>query len=278
MTTLSISIVTFNSDDDVLATTLEHLVASVHQAVVSGIVSHAELTLVDNASRRRPAASVTQSLQSETAQYLQHHMIYNETNTGFGQAHNQVMLKTACDYHLVLNPDAYLAADYLSAGLNFLASHPGTVMVVPGGTDGQGNPAFLCKRYPGIVVLARRGLRSLLRPLWPSTQADRMTSMALYQYEDKDPADVWAVELASGCCMLARSSGFKAIGGFNPDYLAYFEDFDLSIRIKTEGEITYMPNLHLVHLGGHAARKGLDHILMFVRSAFRFFGTHGWRW
>jgi hypothetical protein len=36
--------------------------------------------------------------------------------------------------------------------------------------------------------------------------------------------------------------------------------------------------MKIVHGGGYAARKGFSHVRMFVRSAIRFFATHGWRW
>jgi len=34
----------------------------------------------------------------------------------------------------------------------------------------------------------------------------------------------------------------------------------------------------VVHHGGGAARKGWSHRRLFVRGAWRFFTTHGWRW
>jgi len=86
------------------------------------------------------------------------------------------------------------------------------------------------------------------------------------------------VEIASGCCMLVRSSALKAVGGFDQDFFLYFEDFDLSLRLQREGELLFDPAMQAVHHGGYAASKGLAHIRWFVRSGIRFFRLHGWRW
>jgi GT2 family glycosyltransferase len=77
--------------------------------------------------------------------------------------------------------------------------------------------------------------------------------------------------------MLCRTAALKAVSGFDEGYFLYFEDFDLSLRIAKIGELAYVPAMRIKHAGGHAARKGRAHIGMFVRSAMRFFNTHGWR-
>jgi len=69
-----------------------------------------------------------------------------------------------------------------------------------------------------------------------------------------------------------------AIGGFADAFFLYFEDFDLSLRAAAAGRLAYVPSVRIVHHGGHAARKGLRHVFLFVGSAMTFFGRHGWRW
>ena len=44
-----------------------------------------------------------------------------------------------------------------------------------------------------------------------------------------------------------------------------------------EASVAYVPGARIVHHGGEAAAKGLRHIAWFVRSAWRFFATHGWK-
>ncbi len=45
-----------------------------------------------------------------------------------------------------------------------------------------------------------------------------------------------AIDYGSGAALLIRRSAFEAVGGFDPIYEpAYFEDVDLSFRLKLAG-------------------------------------------
>jgi GT2 family glycosyltransferase len=77
--------------------------------------------------------------------------------------------------------------------------------------------------------------------------------------------------------MVIRGDALRQVGGFDDRYFMYFEDFDLSMRLRELGRVVYAPRVSVVHHGGYAARKGLRHVLYFMRSGIRFFGQHGWR-
>jgi GT2 family glycosyltransferase len=77
--------------------------------------------------------------------------------------------------------------------------------------------------------------------------------------------------------MVLRTALFRRIGGFDPRFFLYFEDYDLSLRVGREAAVAYVPSVRIVHHGGEAARKGRRHVAWFVRSAWRFFATHGWK-
>ena len=89
---------------------------------------------------------------------------------------------------------------------------------------------------------------------------------------------VWDPPLVSGACMLFRTAVLREAGGFDPRFFLYFEDYDLSLRVARKTRIAYVPAVKVVHHGGHAARKGLRHIGLFVRGAATFFRLHGWKW
>jgi GT2 family glycosyltransferase len=57
----------------------------------------------------------------------------------------------------------------------------------------------------------------------------------------------------------------------------YFEDFDLSLRLGRIADIAYVPQVHITHSGGGAAKKGWTHRRLFMRSALTFFRDHGWK-
>ena len=65
--------------------------------------------------------------------------------------------------------------------------------------------------------------------------------------------------------------------GFDSGFFLCFEDFDISLRASRISRIAYFPDTKFIHHGGHAARKGWRHIVMFGRSAATFVNQHGWR-
>jgi GT2 family glycosyltransferase len=131
---------------------------------------------------------------------------------------------------------------------------------------------YLCKRYPSVWVLFLRGFApAFMRRRFAATVSD---------YEMRDVIGetfVGNIPLASGCFMLARTALLERVGGFDPGFFMYFEDYDLSLRVGRESQVAYVPRARIVHHGGDAARKGPRHIAWFVRSAWRFFTRHGWR-
>lgn len=187
--------------------------------------------------------------------------------------HNLAMERAANPYHLILNPDIDLAPDALVQALNFLDAHAEAGLLTPWIGDGEGSQQYLCRRYPTLLDLFARGFlpASLRRPL----------SRRLMRYEMRDLIGgedvVWDPPIVSGCFMLFRSDVLKQLGGFDPRYFLYFEDYDLSLRTHNVARVAYVPSVHVIHHGGGASRKGFAHIRMFAASAIKFYNRFGWR-
>lgn len=270
--TVSIALVTYAPDLKVLATTLERLGSALRHARQRGLLSEARLTLVDNG----PGPGWRESLQEllEAAHLpASVEVLSGQGNIGYGAAHNLALHRGDGAVHLILNPDVWVEEDALSAGLAFLAAHPEAGLIAPAAWDGQGRRHYLCKRYPTVFDLALRGFA----PAW--LRCRLQTRLARYElHEQASDAVLWDPPIASGCFMLCRRAALEQVGGFRPDYFLYFEDFDLSLRLAAVTRLVYAPQVRIMHLGGHAARKGLRHIALFLRAAARFFHRHGWRW
>ncbi len=103
--------------------------------------------------------------------------------------------------------------------------------------------------------------------------------LAVYEMHDVELAETPVeVPLASGCCMLLHAAAWRQAGGFDRRYFLYFEDFDLSLRLARLGRVYCLPQMTIRHFGGGSAAKGWRHRCWFLRSAMRFFNSHGWRW
>jgi GT2 family glycosyltransferase len=272
---LGASVVTFAPEARMLQRTLESFAASAQQARTAGVLGQTVLTLIDNGPGEADLRCVAAAREALVARFpeIRCELRSGHGNVGYGAGHNLAIMRSTLDFHLVLNPDVLTDAGAMAAALHFMASQPRAVLVAPRVDDEAGRLQYLCKRYPTPLVLALRGFAPrMLR---------RAFAAALDRYEMHDviggSAVVADVPIASGAFMFCRTAALRAVGGFDPGFFLYFEDFDLSLRLAREGGLYYVPEVRVTHFGGHAARKGGTHIRMFAASALRFFRKHGWR-
>jgi GT2 family glycosyltransferase len=271
---LSVSIVLYNSPIELLLRTLDSLAQSVAHASRFRSIPRIDVHIIDNSQEVGIRDEAQSALASCSAgELLNLHYIESCENHGFGAGHNKVLDSLDSTYHLILNPDAELGEETVEAGVACMLDEPGTVLLSPQVWSDDGHQEFLCKRYPSVLVL-------LLRAFAPRF-VRRIFRRRLHHYEMRDacagdlPSDVL---LASGCFMLVSTAALQEVGGFDERYFLYFEDFDLSLKLGGKGRKVYNPSMKIVHHGGYAARKGMLHVKLFVRSGVQFFRSHGWRW
>jgi GT2 family glycosyltransferase len=275
---MSVSIVTYKPDRALLTRTLSSLVAAFKEGVRQDrAVSILQVVLVDNSSDLLP----TDYAVLEGLEWLEFTVLSGHGNVGYGRGHNLALDHIASDYHLILNPDVELALDTLSTGLKFLSIHDDIGLATPLVRRDDGGVEYLCRRYPTVLTLAARGFSpSFIRRLF-------VGRFAKYEFRDRignagelldNTQESFEPTIVSGCFMLYKTSILKQLGGFDPRYFLYFEDYDLSLRTGQISRISYVPAMRIVHSGGGAARKGGAHVKMFVVSAFRFFSRFGWKW
>ena len=274
---LQISIVTYLPDLPLFTRTLDTLAIAVDAAQQAAVLRTVHLALIDNSGDRGIAERVSELGRVRFADTRVHVMyLHGHANIGFGAAHNLVLHGTGADYHLVLNPDAELAPDALVNAIRWLDAHPEVGALAPAVSDGDGNPQYLCKRYPAVFDL-------MLRAFMPGF-VQRLFSQRLARYEMRDivdahpPRDAVGVPVMSGACLIARRDAIDRTGGFDPRFFLYFEDYDWAVRLRAVTETAFVPSVGVVHHGGRAAQKGLRHIYWFCASGVRFYTKHGWKW
>jgi GT2 family glycosyltransferase len=274
---LQISIVTYRPDMKLLERCLRKLALAIAAGREAGAMRTVPLALIDNSEDKSVADAVIR-LGKARFQDTGVHVTYlhGHANIGYGAAHNLVLHGTGSDYHLVLNPDVELAPDALANGVRWLDGHPDVGALAPFARDGAGKRVYLCKRYPAILDLFLRGFAPALMR--------RVFKRRLERYEMRDivatepPKDVIGIPALSGAFMLVRRDAIDRTGGFDPRFFLYFEDFDWSVRLNLITKTAYVPSVQIGHHGGHASRKGLRHVVWFVRSGWRFYRLHGWKW
>ncbi len=270
---LSVSIVTYRPDIELLAQTIGALAAAIVEAERSLLLSGVSVALIDNTGPRESMNAIRHAVGTALAEAAAEvDYRHGQGNVGYGRAHNLALLASRSDFHLVLNPDVIVDRFALVEAIRFMRARGDVVLLAPAVSGPDGTPQFLAKRFPALLDLALRGFA-------PAFVRERFrTRLDRYELRDRvgdRPLD--DVEVASGCCMFLRREAAKAVGGFDPSFFLYFEDFDLSLRLRRRGRIAFVPQVKIVHFGGFSARKGWRHIALFAGGAARFYRKHGWR-
>ncbi len=230
----------------------------------------AQLYLVDNGGTEVPASWSARLAEAGVELVV----LRGHGNVGYGRGHNLAIERGDSHFHLVLNPDVISQADTLPVAIDLMMRHPDVGLVVPEVRDSRGETQFLCRRYPSVFDLLLRGFAPrLIRNLF-GRRLDRYEMRDAYDAAD----EVWDPPIVSGCFMFYRSRVLHTLGGFDPRYFLYFEDYDLSLRTAKVARIVYSAKVRIVHFGGGAARKGWLHVKLFAASAIRFYNRFGWRW
>ncbi|HET7096122.1 MAG TPA: glycosyltransferase family 2 protein [Casimicrobiaceae bacterium] len=273
---LTVSVVTYRPDAALLDRCLRMLALAIGAAREDGVVRSVALALIDNSEDPKIAEDVIRLGKKRFGDSgVQLHFLHGHANIGYGIAHNLMLNGTGADYQLVLNPDVDVAPDAIINAIRWLDAHPEVGALAPAVTKPDGTPDFLCKRYPAVFDLLLRGFAPALLRRWFRKRLDRYDMRDVIDPAKNEP--VRDVPVMSGCCMLVRRKAIDTTGGFDPKFFLYFEDFDWSVRLNKVTQTAYLPSFQVIHHGGGAARKGWQHIGWFAKSAFRFYGKHGWR-
>lgn len=257
---LSVSIVTFMPDMVVLEKTLESLA----EAFAGFDRRQIKVFIVQNSDDAAVPLAAERILADYPFEILSGH-----GNIGFGRGHNLILSRTG-HFHLILNPDVEMDKTALLKAVEFMNAHLECGLISPAASWPDGTPQYLCKRYPALFDLFLRGFApNAIKRLFAKR-------LARYEMQSETTTSIfWDPPIVSGCFMFFRGEILRRVGGFNPKFFLYFEDFDLSIRVSEISQIAYVPAINIIHAGGHASRKGLAHIKRFVDASIIFYGIHG---
>ena len=271
---VSASIVTYRSNIALFTALSESLFCALKRAR-SEFPLFADLVVVINDTREEDIGAIecaVEKIRCRAPDRVRIRIVKGHGNVGYGAGQNRALETVDSDYHLILNPDVSMDADALLEGLRYLEEHAEVAMLVPQGFDPQNEYARLSKRHPSLLVLLLRALAVR------SSDGILGRRVARYTYAGELPCDApKAITLASGCFMLCRTDTLRKVNGFDERFFLYFEDYDLSLRVKNYGHIVELPQARITHHGGHTARRDVRRVAHFIRSGVRFFNRYGWR-
>lgn len=223
MARLSVSIVNFNAGDYLL-----DCLSSLES--IKDEVDNLEIIIVDNASTDNSIEVVRKKFPNIT-------YILNESNLGFGKAHNIALKKAKNEYLLILNPDSKILKGTLKHMLSFMEENPNV-----------GAASALVEKEDGSMDLASH--RGFPTP-WASFLYYVLGNDSLYHLKNRDLSKTHEVDSIVGAFFLTRKSILEKVGYFDEDYFMYGEDLDLCLRIKNAGyRVMYVPEVKILHYKG----------------------------
>jgi len=176
-----------------------------------------ELIVVDNASTDGSAAMVRE-------EFPDCRLLGLEANVGFGAANNRGAEVAAGKYLLLLNVDAWPGPGCLAHLAWVLDTDLSLGLVVPRLRYPDGRLQFAWAPETGVVGEALQKLRNPLEPQsWNHRQLPAVLRLLL--------GPGWY----TAACMMVRKAAFDEIGGFDEKIFMYFEDVDLSRRMRLAG-------------------------------------------
>jgi GT2 family glycosyltransferase len=221
-----------------------------------------EIVVVDNASTDRSAAMVREEFPGVKLVELME-------NTGYAAANNRGIEASAGRYVLALNPDVLVKPGALGTIVEKLDAQPRVAAVGPLNLDENDRVRASARRFPTITAMLYQ--HTLLRLAWPLRAPYREYKMRDFRWDRE-----LAVDQPMGAALAVRRSALKEVGGWDEGFFMYFEEVDLCRRIKDRGgEILFLPQSRIVHLGGRStAQVRSKKQMMIFRSMFRYFDQH----
>jgi GT2 family glycosyltransferase len=192
-----------------------------------------ELIVVDNASHDKTCVLIEEKFPEAL-------LVRNPSNEGFAKANNLALQRARGDFILLINPDTEWKKGELREAIQFLIDHSeiealGCRLMLEDGSwqKSHGNFPTLIREIKEVFYLPR---------VFPNSQ--QMRGVFAYQ-DNKEPMPV---DWISGTFFLFRKEMLTEVGSFDEHYFLYYEDIDLSKRIREKGkEIYYYPEIEIIH-------------------------------
>ena len=234
-----------------------------------------EVIVVDNASGDESAAMVRREFAAEPRVRL----IANARNENFARGNNQAFAVARGSHLLVMNPDVVLNATALRGMIDHLGARPeaGIVSCSLVGTDGV--PQTLHRAFPTLPIVCA---------VW--TQAgralDRWLLLGLngrrYRLQSRRRSGLAVIDQAAAACLLISRTTVEAIGGlFDERFPLFFNDVDLSRRVRdADFEVHVRYDLSVIHHGRASIRQLPDgeRKLELYDSLARYYDVHEPAW
>jgi GT2 family glycosyltransferase len=233
---------------------IEGSIRSIKEAV--GKLSH-EILIINNYSPKKLPRKI---LASKSITVIQ-----NKENLGFGAATNVGAGRARGKYVLVVNPDTLFHKNSINDMIREMEKDKKIGLIGPKYLDENGNISPSVSGYP--MLPGAIAAFSFIDKLFPNNPYSKK-----YWMRNLDTEKTQKVPTVGGACMLFRKDVFDKIGGFDEQFFMYFEEADISYRVKKAGySVVYFPKAVITHFIGRSSEDKKSIRKYFEKSRYTFF-------
>lgn len=244
---VSIILVNYNTADLLLAC-IRSILGKTEQLIY-------EIIVVDNASSDSSVELVRSKFPSVK-------VIANEENVGFGVANNIGVQNAQGKYVWFLNSDTLLINNAAKILHDAIEGYPKAVIAGGNLYDANMKPATsFYQTMPGLWADVDYLFFNIFSKLKYKTNLNFNHSSRIIEVDG----------FISGADLMIERSIFEDIGGFDKDFFMYYEETELTYRIKRLGfKIISVPEAQIIHLEGASETKKENSLRRTFESKFKY--------
>lgn len=236
--------------DSVLVVIINYKTSNLIQGLLDSIKENGvalSIVILDNASTKETFQTLLQ-IKDERVRLLK-----SEKNLGFTGGINYVLksmegTKENFRYFFLLNPDAFSKPELISNLTAILAANPKAACISPKILNLKGQPW-----YQGGKIHFSKG-----QVIMEQNPAIKKTQLFV------------ETDVFNGCAALFDLGKVKEAGLFNEALFMYYDEADLSIRLKKLGyKILFAPQFEILHDVSYTTRK-ISHLKTYYMTRNRF--------
>ncbi len=175
--------------------------------------------------------------------------LQSSENMGFARANNFGAERAKGRHLLFLNPDTEITGNAVGEMLTVIGRQPraGVIGCKLLNTDLTVQTSCI-QPFPSILNQVLDA--DILQRLFPRMSLWGTAPLVMDQKESAK------VEVVSGACMMIKSTVFREIAGFSPEYFMYTEDIDLCYKARRAGYVNYYTgSVSVIHHGGGSSQN-----------------------
>ncbi len=218
-----------------------------------------EIIVVDNDETR----SVENELRKRFSKVI---YIKSQKNLGYGGGNNLGSIHAKGDYLFFLNPDTKLINNSINKLFTFIKKNSRVGIASPL-LVGENMKPFGSQSYKDISFKNAIYSFSFLRFFFPNKNIYKDLSLSNWNKKSTLQVDV-----APGAALMISNNLFKRIGGFDETFFLYFEEYDISRKVKNLGFKLFIdPKAIIMHKVGQSTKHLKKRRQVFNKSRLLYF-------